>query len=466
MNAHVVALRELVVDCDFLISDESKRPFCIDERNRYFGEAWVVVLPHTVAAVQAIMRYCYQHYIPVTPQGGNTGLCGGATPTRSGIILGLGKLNRLRDINTVDYCITVEAGMVLAEVQRLAQSVDLFFPLSLASEATCQIGGNIACNAGGLNVVRYGTTRDLVLGLEVVLPDGSLVSHLQPLHKNTSGLDLKHQFIGSEGTLGVITAASLKLFAPQRSLLTAWVGVESIQVALRILESLKKQFSERLVSFELLSDEALTLSAQLCQVAKPVQAAWHILFELSDSLVDIDMLTPLADIMAHLQIDQVVLAQSEKERVILWQLREKVSAAQRQLGASIKHDIAVPIIHIEQFIHQCASNLYERFANIRIIVFGHLGDGSLHYNVFFPDILDNRVYELEDGVNQVVYQTVLALNGTIAAEHGIGQLKRQWLPVMRTPEEMAWMMANKQLLDPHGIMNPDKLLPESKQSLG
>ena len=430
----------------------------IDQRRRYTGQADMVVQPHSVEAVQAVMKFCHEHRIPVTPQGGNTGLCGAAVPA-GGVLLNLSKLNRIRKLNLADNAITVEAGCILQTVQQAAAEVDRLFPLSLASEGSCQIGGNLACNAGGVNVVRYGTMRDLVLGLEVVLPGGELLTQLQPLHKNTTGYDLRHLFIGSEGTLGIITAATLKLSALPRTVEAAWVGVASIEQAVELLTLVQGRFAERLGSFELISRFALQLSAEFSQINAPLDADWHVLLELTDSVAREDLGDLLADFLFEHGFENSVLATTDSQRQDLWTLRENISASQRRLGTSIKHDIAVPIERVAEFVEQCAPALQQAFPGIEIVVFGHLGDGSLHYNTFLPHILSNEAYRFEEPVNQIVYQHVLACEGTIAAEHGIGQVKNQWLPAVRSEAEIAIMRAIKAAVDPHQIMNPGKLLP-------
>ncbi|WP_051940323.1 FAD-binding oxidoreductase [Stenoxybacter acetivorans] len=438
--------------------------FCIDQRARFQADAWAVLQPSTVSDVQALMRYCFHENIPVTPQGGNTGLCGGATPHArlggKGFIVSLSRLNALRELNLADNAITVEAGMVLAQVQAIAQKAERFFPLSLASEGSCQIGGNIACNAGGLNVVRYGTMRDLVLGLETVLPSGELVSHLQPLHKNTTGYAWQQQITGSEGTLGIITAATLKLFAPPRSVLTAWAGIDNIQAALSLLAAVKNYFAERLSSFEIISNDALQLSAGYSRLNPPVSAVWHVLMEISDSLPCVsNHQEQLFEVLSDADCFNAVIAQSEQERQNLWKLRENISAAQRNLGASIKHDISLPIAAVADFIAECQPIIQQAYPHANIVVFGHLGDGSLHYNVFLPEVLGNDVYRFEEHINILVYECVLKHSGSIAAEHGIGQIKNHWLPRVRTAEEIAWMRSQKHFFDPNNIMNPGKLLP-------
>ena len=449
------ALRSLLKESEII---DDAAALLIDQRRRYTGQADMVLQPDSVSSVQAIMKFCHEQHIAVTPQGGNTGLCGAAVP-KGGVLLNLSRLNRIRQLNLADNAITVEAGCVLQAVQQAAAKADRLFPLSLASEGSCQIGGNIACNAGGVNVVRYGTMRDLVLGLEVVLPGGELISHLQPLHKNTTGYDLRHLFIGSEGTLGVITAATLKLSARPRTLELAWVGVESIERAVALLSLVQGRFAERLGSFELISRFALQLSAEFSQLNAPLDADWHVLLELTDSVAREDLGDLLADFLFEHGFENSVLATTDSQRQDLWTLRENISASQRRLGTSIKHDIAVPIERVAEFVKQCAPALQQAFPGIEIVVFGHLGDGSLHYNTFLPHILSNEAYRFEEPVNQIVYQHVLACEGTIAAEHGIGQVKNQWLPAVRSEAEIAIMRAIKAAVDPHQIMNPGKLLP-------
>ncbi len=449
------ALRSLLKESEII---DDAAALLIDQRRRYTGQADMVLQPDSVSSVQTIMKFCHEQRIAVTPQGGNTGLCGAAVP-QGGVLLNLSRLNRIRQLNLADNAITVEAGCVLQAVQQAAAKADRLFPLSLASEGSCQIGGNIACNAGGVNVVRYGTMRDLVLGLEVVLPGGELISHLQPLHKNTTGYDLRHLFIGSEGTLGVITAATLKLSARPRTLELAWVGVESIERAVALLSLVQGRFAERLGSFELISRFALQLSSEFSGLSAPLAADWHLLLELTDSVEREDLGDLLADFLMRNGFDNAVLAASDAQRQDLWTLRENISASQRRLGTSIKHDIAVPIERVAEFVENCAPALQEAFPGIEIVVFGHLGDGSLHYNTFLPYILSNEAYRFEEPVNQIVYRQVLACGGTIAAEHGIGQVKNHWLPSVRSEAEIAIMRAVKAAVDPHQIMNPGKLLP-------
>lgn len=451
----ICALRTLLDAAEIL---EPTPALLNDQRRRFTATPDIIVQPHSVESVQKTLRFCFEHHIPVTPQGGNTGLCGAAV-AHSGVLLSLSKLNRIRNLNLADNSITVEAGMILQDVQAAAAQANRLFPLSLASEGSCQIGGNIACNAGGLNVLRYGSMRDLVLGLEIVLPNGELISHLQPLHKNTTGYDLRHLFIGSEGTLGVVTAATLKLFAQPQSTATAWVGLKSIDQAVLLLTQIQGHFAERLSSFELISRFALDLSSDFSKLTKPTEDEWHVLLELTDSVSDDKLSDNLAEYLYENGYENSVLAYSEQERQDLWTLRENISASQRHLGTSIKHDIATPIANVAAFVNECADALKARFADIQIVCFGHLGDGSLHYNTFLSNIMNNEVYEYEEIINTIVYEHILKHEGTIAAEHGIGSIKNHWLPRVRTEAEIALMRAIKAQLDPRNIMNPGKLLP-------
>ena len=435
-------------------------PYQTDQRRRYFSPDTVVALPASVAAVQALVRFCRERGITLTPQGGNTGLVGGSCAD-GGVILNLSRINRIRRIDLADNAVTVEAGCVLDTLRAAVRDAGRFFPLSLASGGSCQIGGNIACNAGGLNVLRYGTMRDLVLGLEVVLPNGELLNHLPPLHKNTTGYETRHLFIGSEGTLGIITGATLKLFAPPQSRATAWIGLDGIQAAVCLLERVRSRFAERLCSFELVGAAALDLSAKHSGLRKPVNdAPWHILLELADSLPEADTDSLLAEFLSVHGYENAVIAQSEQQRTELWALRENISAAQRSLGANIKHDIALPVSRIADFVPACEAALHSAFPNAQVVLFGHLGDGSLHYNVCLPQTRGSEVYRYEDEVNEIVYRETLRLEGTIAAEHGIGSLKRHLLPTVRSAAEIALMRAVKAQLDPHNLFNPGKLLPD------
>ncbi len=460
----VIQFQQAYPDIALLTTENDMAGFCQDQRRRFVGEVWAVVLPKTTQEVQDVVRFCFENNIPITPQGGNTSLCGGATPNEEvageGIILSMNRLNQVREVNLADNCITVEAGMILSHVQIAAKDVNRLFPLSMASEGSCQIGGNLACNAGGLNVLRYGTARDLVLGLEVVLPNGEVINHLSPLHKNTTGLDSRQLFIGSEGRFGVITAACLKLFALPKTTVTAWVGVNSIEQSVSLLNLIKSEFAERLSSFELVSAYALDLSSQFSQLEKPIEdAPWSVLLELTDSLALPELMEYVMQYLWDNGFENTVIAQSDTERANLWMLRENISDAQRHLGASIKHDVAVPIKSVADFVSSNSPKLQAAYPEMKLVVFGHLGDGSLHYNVFLPDILSNDVYQHEQVINGIVYESVLEFDGTIAAEHGVGQIKKDWMNKVRSKEELNLMKVIKQHLDPNDLFNRGKVMP-------
>lgn len=462
---YIAQLQSQLPHINLLTDPKDTIGFCEDQRRRFVGHVFAVVLPKNTQEVQEIVRFCSARQIPLTPQSGNTSLCGGATPSDEvaglGIIVSLAHMNRVREVNLADNCLTVEAGMILSHVQATAKEHNRLFPLSMASEGSCQIGGNIACNAGGLNVLRYGTARDLVMGLEVVLPNGEVIDHLEPLHKNTTGFDSKQLFIGSEGCYGIITAASLKLFALPKTTVTAWVNVNSIEEAVALLSLMQGHFAERLTSFELISDFALSLSSHFSQLPKPNNdSAWSVLLELSDSLSLPELPDWLMQCLWDNGFQNAVIAQSESEREQLWTLRENISAAQRDLGVSIKHDIAIPIKSVAAFVASNMPKIQAAYPEAKLVVFGHLGDGSLHYNVFLNHILNNEVYVHEDKINAIVYQSIVEFSGTIAAEHGIGQLKKEWLKVVRTPEELSLMRILKQHLDPQDLFNRGKVIPE------
>lgn len=443
------------LSADEMVRDNDKiAALLLDRRERYTSYADIVLSPTSTQSVQKIMRICWANKIPVVPIGGNTGLCGGAT-INGGVLLSLEKLNQINPVNTADRCITVGSGCLLYQVQQAAKDAGLFFPLSLASEGSCQIGGNIAANAGGINVLRYGTMRDLVMGLEVVLPNGEMISSLQPLHKNTAGLDLKHLFIGSEGTLGVITAATLKLFLLPQQVETLWADCQTIDDCINLLNLLQKNSLGSLKSFELISHAALMVSANDLRTTPPTNAAWHILCEWEKT----QNTERLPETLLQHGFEHILIAQNEQQRQNWWRLRENISAAQKRRGVSIKHDIAVPIFALADFVQQCNSAIKNAFPNTEIVLFGHLGDGSLHYNIFLPDYPDKTAYQFENQINSIVYQTVLQHNGTIAAEHGVGILKKHWLKNMRNASELVLMQAIKQHLDPDNIMNPNKVYP-------
>lgn len=460
MPPFLAAAAAIIGPQHLLTQPQDTAAYALDYRRRYQGLPLAVALPGSTAEVAALLQLCQAHQVAVVPQGGNTSTCGAATPDASGrqLVIGLRRLNRLRAIDTANDSITVEAGMTLAQLQQLAADAGRLFPLSLASEGSCQIGGNLSTNAGGLAVLRYGTMRELTLGLEVVLPDGRVLHQLSALRKDTSGLDVKQLFIGAEGQLGLITAATLKLFPLPTAHATAWLGVAGSQAAIALLSALRQAFGDRLTTFEIMSQACQQLLDKYHPGQLPFIQPWAVLVELSDNGDSQALQQQLVDWLSTQTLGDGVLAHSEAERQRLWQLRETMSETQKRDGPSIKHDIGLPSSAIPVFLAECEAALTRAFPGVRILAFGHAGDGNLHYNISFtrPDNAD--LFEDEDSVNAIVYELVYRHQGTLAAEHGVGQLKGHWLQRYQDPLALQLMRSIKQLLDPQGLMNPGKWL--------
>ena len=437
-------------------------PYLTDWRGRYQGQALCVVRPGNSAEVAAVVRACTGAGAPVVPQGGNTSLCGAATPDAAGkaVVLSLSRLNRIVAVDPKNNTISVEAGCTLAAVQQAARAADRLFPLALAAEGTCQIGGNLSTNAGGVQVLRYGNTRDLTLGLEVVLPNGEIWNGLRGLRKDNTGYDLKHLFIGAEGTLGIITAAMLKLYPLPKTQTTCWLNVASPPVAVDLLNQAKTAFDAQLTAFELVSESALGLVLKnIPGAVRPTASSpWYVLAEFSDAGPEAVERWLAAQLEGGIVADGA-LATSHTQAAKLWALRENISEAQKFEGISIKHDISVPVSAIPAFLATADAALARAFPGIRVVAFGHVGDGNLHYNLSRPDAQDNSAFiAAQPEVNRIVHDTVHALNGSISAEHGIGQLKREEILRYKSPVEMALMRTLKQAIDPQGLMNPGKVV--------
>ena len=462
MTEFLSRLGALIGETHLLTATADTAPYLTDWRGRYHGTCVAVAEPATRDEVAALVKLCAAHGIAIVPQGGNTSTCGAATPDGSGrqLVLSLRRLNRIRDIDTANHSITVEAGATLASVQAGAREAGRLFPLSLASEGSCQIGGNLSTNAGGLAVLRYGTMRELCLGLEVVLADGQVLNALSSLRKDSSGLDVKQLFIGAEGQLGIITAATLKLFPLPSAHATAWVGVADAAQAITWLNRLKDSFGDRLTSFEILSEPCQRLLDKHQAGRVPFIAPWALLIELSDSGNSAELGDRLTTWLSAQEMVDGVIAQSEAERLKLWQLREDMSETQKKEGASIKHDIGVPSSAIAAFIAACGDALQAAFPGCRIMVFGHAGDGNLHYNVSHTRTDNAALFDDEAAVNAIVYEQVARYGGTLAAEHGVGQLKGAWLTRYKDPVALTIMHSMKQALDPQGLMNPGKWLDQ------
>ncbi|ENO88836.1 MULTISPECIES: FAD-binding oxidoreductase [Thauera] len=461
-------LRAIVGAANVLDGETDMAPFLSDWRGRYHGRARAVVRPRDTAEVAAVVAACAQAGVAMVPQGGNTGLCGGATPLADGaaVVISLARLDRVRALDPDNDTLTVEAGCTLAAVQEAAQAAGRLFPLSLASEGSCLIGGNLSTNAGGVQVLRYGNTRDLVLGLEAVLPDGRVWDGLRALRKDNTGYDLKQLFIGAEGTLGIVTAAVLKLFPAIRTRATAWVAVADPRAAVRLLGLLRAACGDRVSAFEIVGRTALGLVLRHIPGARDPLAgapAWTVLVELSDPAVDAPLEAQLEAVLGEavaqgLASDAAVAASVAQARA-LWALREDISEAQRIEGVSIKHDVSVPVSRIPEFLERAGAALAARWPDIRVVAFGHIGDGNLHYNLSKAVADDNATFIARTAeVNGIVHDLVCELGGSISAEHGLGQLKREEVLRYKPALEMELMRRVKQAFDPAGLMNPGKVL--------
>ncbi len=457
-----------VVGVDHLLTArDDLAPHVVDWRGRYQGSALCVVRPASTEEVAGVVHACAAAHTPIVPQGGNTGLCGGATPLTDSraVVVSLTRLDRVRAIDPANNTMTVEAGCLLSRVQEAAAEAGRLFPLSLAAEGSCQIGGNLSTNAGGVQVLRYGTARELTLGLEVVLANGEVWDGLRGLRKDNTGYDLKQLFIGAEGTLGIVTAAVLKLFPLLPARATAWLAIASPAQAIQLLGPLQARFGEALTACEIVSGVALDLVRKHlpgAQAAVP-ESGWHLLVELAsrddESALRDALATHLAQSMEAGELGDAVLAQSDQQARQLWRLRESIGEAQRREGPSIKHDVSLPISSLAEFVDRADAALSAAFPGIRIVTFGHIGDGNLHYNQSYPLEGDNAAFIAgQERVNRLVHDLVHQLGGSISAEHGIGQLKRDELRRYKSPVELTMMRAVKAALDPLGLMNPGKVL--------
>ncbi|WP_323154760.1 FAD-binding oxidoreductase [Pseudomonas alvandae] len=441
--------------------------YLTDWRNAYQGQAALVVRPATTEEVAEVVRICHDAQIALVPQGGNTGLCGGSIPDASGnqVVLSLTRMKRIRDIDLANETITVEAGVILRQLQDAASQAGRLFPLSLGAEGSCTVGGNLATNAGGTAVLRYGNMRELTLGLEVVLPDGRVWNGLRGLRKDNTGYDLKHLFIGSEGTLGIITAAVLKLFPATHSTATAWVALPSPQAAVDLIGHVRSLCADRLTGFEMMSRQSLDFVLDhVAGCTDPLEAKhpWYALIELRDTVPDASLAPLLENGLAHAfelgWVIDAVLAGSQAQAAALWALREGISEAQNHEGPSLKHDISVPVSRIPEFIERTDRALQQDFPGVRIVSYGHMGDGNLHYNISKPiGDADASFKAREQAIMQVIYRMTSTFNGSISAEHGLGQAKPEAAVRSKDPLEIELMRAIKRTLDPAGLMNPGKV---------
>ncbi len=463
MTALIDKLREIVGPQACIVDPEALQPHLVEWRGVYTGRTPAMVCPASTAEVSAVVAACHEAGVALVPQGGNTGLCGGAIPDQSGrqVILGLRRMHRIRGVDAENFSMEVEAGCTLAAAQDAARSAGRFFPLSLSAEGTCQIGGNIATNAGGINVGRYGTARALVLGLEVVLADGTTLDLLRALRKDTAGYDLKQLFIGSEGTLGIITAATLRLFPDPGPLSTALLGLDSAAAAVTVLASLKSRLQDRIESFELISHRVFEILARHIPGASlPFADAypWYVLVETAAGKTHEQLEQALVQEAGEGRILDAIIAKNAAEAERFWRLRHSVAEAERQEGKALKHDISVPLSNMQTFLERGDALLSSLRPDLELIAFGHVGDGNLHYNVVLPRDLPDDVWLAEgERITRALYDLVDELGGSFSAEHGVGQAKKAHLAAYRGGAELELMKLLKKSLDPANILNPGKV---------
>ncbi|MGC2198604.1 MAG: FAD-binding oxidoreductase [Stellaceae bacterium] len=467
IEAALERIKGLVGPAGWISDPHDQEPYLTEARHLWRGATRLVVRPASTAEVAAVVRICAEERLPIVPQGGNTGLVGGAVPPedRDNIVLALGRMNRIRDIDAVNFTMTVEAGCILAHLHEAAGGADRLFPLSLGAEGSCQIGGNLSTNAGGIAVLRYGNTRELTLGVEVVLPDGQVWDGLRGLRKDNTGYDLKQLFIGGEGTLGIITAATLKLFPKPREIETAFLGLRRVEDVMTLFARARAASGDQLTAFELIPRAGLDLALiDVRGTIDPLAAAypWYVLLEISSSETDTGMRALLERLLeAALEerlVTDGVIAESGAQAGELWRIREAIVEAQNYSG-SIKHDVSVPVSRVAEFILRATAGVTTRLPGIRSIAFGHVGDGNIHFNLTQPEGADTAAYLARwQEFNDIVHGVVRDLRGSISAEHGVGRLKRDEITHYKSPVEIELMRTIKRALDPANIMNPGKLV--------
>ncbi len=466
-------IREVVGAKGWIDDDAAMAPYVVDERGLYHGSCKAVVRPANREEVMGVIRICAEARISVVPQGGNTGLVGGSVPPAEGggIVLGLGRMNRIRELDTLNNTMTVEAGCILADLQAAAEDAGRLFPLSLGAEGSCTIGGNLSTNAGGVSVLRYGNARELTLGLEVVLPDGQMWDGLRGLRKDNTGYDLKHLFIGAEGTLGVITAAVLKLFPRPGAQETALVAVPKLGDVMGLLADARDVTGDAVTAFELMPAIGIDLVVKhFPDLTAPMktETPWFVLIQLSagnigasdsESALRLCLEGFLEKAFAAGTVSDAVIATSQAQAQELWRIREVLPESQTREGGSIKHDVSVPVSAIADFITQASKLVAKEMAGVRIFPFGHIGDGNIHFNLTQPPEMEKSDFLGHwSHFNRLVHDLAMEMGGSFSAEHGIGQIKRDELHHYRSGLELDLMGRIKHMLDPDGIMNPGKIL--------
>jgi len=458
----VERLKSIVGPKGWLTDEDDMQPYLSEWRDRYRGKARMVLSPANTGEVSAIVSTCAAESVAIVPQGGNTGLCGGAIPDSSGeqVIVTLRRMKRIRSVSPDNFSMIVDAGCTLSQVQQAAVDAGRYFPLSLAAEGSCQIGGNLSTNAGGINVLRYGTARAQVFGLEVVLPDGSVIDGLRALRKDTAGYDLKQLFIGAEGTLGIITGACLRLQPAVGDMHTFMVALQSPGASVRLLSDLRESLGSSLEAFELMPDRAMRfVTRHIPDTRNPFDEAypWYVLATSSASVSTIEQSLALA--LEKNVADNALVTKNSSEADALWKIRHSISEAQKHEGASLKHDVSIPVDRIGHFIDAADAAIMRHNPHARVVAFGHVGDGNVHFNVSQPSGISANEFLLErEAIARIVYEIVDEYEGSFSAEHGIGQARRQYLRQYRSEAELDTMRAIKTALDPQGIMNPGKVL--------
>lgn len=469
-DATLRAMQAIVGERACLSGETDMQAYVTDYRRIYHGRAQVVVMPSSTEQVSQVLQWCYANNVPVVPQGGNTSLMGGAVPDDSGtaVVVNLSRMNRVLAIDTINDTMTVQAGVTLSAARSAAEAEQRLFPLRIGSEGSCQIGGNLSTNAGGTAVLRYGNMRDLVLGIEAVLPDGRIYSSLRGLRKDNTGYDLKHLFIGAEGTLGIITGAVLKLMPQPRSSAVAFVAVDSPAAAVRLLGEAKRLSGQAVTAFELISQPALELVLEyLSNVAAPLPAKhdWMVLIELTSGTDAESLNATLMEILESgfeqkLVVDAAVAA-SLSDAQTFWRIREEISDAQTRTGGSIKCDVSVPLSRIAAFVEEASAKVLALEPAARMVIYGHMGDGNVHFNPLRPKDQTAKEFLAQwyEPISSLVDAMAHAENGSISAEHGIGVVKRDDLTRYKSPVELELMWQVKQALDPRNLLNPGKVLP-------
>jgi D-lactate dehydrogenase (cytochrome) len=463
-------LKSIVGPPGYLSDPADIEPHLVEQRGLWHGATALVLRPASTSEVASLVAICAGARLPIVTQGGNTGLCGGGVPSEDGrnVIIDTGRLNRIRKIDPDNFAMTVEAGCILADVQQAADAHDRLFPLSLGAEGSCRIGGNISTNAGGLQVLRYGNTRELVLGLEVVLSDGRVWDGLRALRKDNTGYDLKQLFIEAEGTLGIVTAATLRLFPKPVSYATAFVGLPNVEKVMALFARARAATSDQLIGFELIPRIGLDFTLRHISGVTDPLATLHpdyVLIELASSTSDSRLEALLEKFLEQALeaelITDAAIASSEAQRQAFWRIREGMVEAQKYEGGSIKHDISVPISEVAAFIVEARAAVEARLPGIRPVPFGHVGDGNIHFNLSQPVGADRAAFLARwTEFNDIVHPIAAQHGGSISAEHGLGRLKRNEISRYKAPVELELMAALKRTLDPLNIMNPGKLLPD------